>query len=176
MQGFVNLATDLGYAISVLLPVLCYLVGAGILIASLWGLFQLARGHLRERMWTPFVGIFIASALFSFDKLLNAANGTVGSNHTASISGLTSYTPTTVNPSTMMGATPQSTLLNIINTFDLFFAAYGAAIVFWSLMELHAISKGNRRNGPGRALIHFTFGVALININVIAAAVMNYFA
>ena len=113
---------------------------------------------------------------FSFDKLLNAANGTVGSNHTASISGLTSYTPTTINPSTMMGATPQDTLLNIISTFDLFFMAYGAAIVFWALMELHAIGKGNRRHGVGRPLIHFAFGVALMNIDFIAPAVMNYFA
>ena len=98
----------------------------------------------------PFVGIFISATLFSFDKLLNAANGTVGSNHTASISGLTSYTPASVDPSTLMGATPQDTLLNIILAFDLFFMAYGAAIVFWALMELHAIGKGNRRHGFGR--------------------------
>ena len=155
MQGFVNLATDLGYAISVILPVLCYLVGAGIRIASLWGLFQcLARAQNRERMWMPFVGIFISATLFSFDKLLNAANGTVGSNHTASISGLTSYTPASVDPSTLMGATPQDTFLNIILAFDLFFMVYGAAIVFWSLLEFHAIGKGNRRHGFGRPAIH----------------------
>ena len=38
------------------------------------------------------------------------------------------------------------------------------------------VGKGNRRHGVGRPLIHFAFGVALMNIDFIAPAVMDYFA
>jgi len=176
MQGFVNLAVDIGHVILIMIPLICYLAGSGFIIGSLWSIYRITRGHGRERPWTPIVGIFIGSALFSFDQVLNAANATLGSSHTASMSGLTSYTADNVDPSNIVGITPQETWLNVITLFDPFFWAYGSAIVLWSLLEAKGQAQGHRRHSPSRIIVHFVFGVILLNTDVIAPAIMSHFS
>src|SRR5947209_3804395 len=121
MQGFINQAADLGYSIAVIVALICYLAVARFVLGSLWEIYRVVRSEGRLQLWAPIAGIFIGSALLSFDKLLNAANGTLGSSHTASMSSLTSYTPPSINQNGIVGATPQETWLNIINIFDPFF-------------------------------------------------------
>jgi hypothetical protein len=176
MPGFINLAADLGYSVSVIVALICFLAGAGFVLGGLWGIYRVVRSEGRLRLWAPIAGIFIGSALLSFDKLLNAANATLGSSHTASMSSLTSYTPPSIDPNGIVGATPQQTWLNIINLFDPFFMAYGAAIVLWALLEAKGMAQGHRRYAPSRVIVHFTFGVFLLNIDFVAPAIMSYFA
>ena len=178
MQGFVNLAADVGTAIAVLIPLICYLFGGGLLIASIWGFWQqLNPGSPSNRhpMW-PFASLFITTILLSFDRMLDFANASFGGGVTTNLSqNLTSYQPPTVNGS-MMGATPEDTLLNIITTFEYFFQAYGALVVLFGVLAMHHIMKGQQNQGMGRPIVQIVFGIAVMNVKSIAGTVMGYFA
>ncbi len=91
-------------------------------------------------------------------------------------SSLTSYTAPTVDTSALMGATPEATLLNIINVFIYFFRSYGALIVLLGIFSLKAVTEGRKRGGTGTSIIMSVFGFAVMNVDTIAAAVMQYFA
>jgi len=73
-----------------------------------------------------------------------------------------------VDTSALMGATPEATLLNIINVFIYFFRSYGALIVLLGIFSLKAVTEGRKRGGTGTSII--------MNVDTIAAAVMQYFA
>ncbi len=75
-----------------------------------------------------------------------------------------------------MGATPEATLLNIINVFIYFFRSYGALIVLLGIFSLKAVTEGRKRGGTGTSIIMSVFGFAVMNVDTIAAAVMQYFA
>ncbi len=177
MQGFVNFATDLGEVIAVLIPLICYLGGGGILIASGWGLWQMNRpGSFYEKHpWVPFVGPLFAGLLFTFDRVLNEGTKTMGGGGaTASMAAaVTSYTPPAVDPGTLLGTTPEATLLNIITTFIFFFRSYGALIVLLGLFKLKGVTDGNKRGHTGTSLVMISFGFAVMNIDVISSAIMK---
>jgi hypothetical protein len=179
MQGFVNFADDIGVAISVILPAICYLVGFGFILAAGWGMWQLSRGghgRLAARPWTPFVTLFIGAALLSYDRMLNLGEATLGSSQQASMAAtMTSYTPPTVDPSTLTGNSPEQTVLNIIAAFDYFFMSYGALIVLMGILALHHVSEGRRRHGPSLPIVQIVFGFGVMNIDTIAPFVMSYF-
>jgi hypothetical protein len=181
MQGFVNFADDIGVAISVIIPAICYLAGTGFILAAGWGMWQLSHGgyshrRLMARPWTPFVTLFIGAALLSYDRILNLGEATLGSAQQASMAaGMTSYTPPTVDPGTLTGTSPEQTVLNVINVFDYFFMSYGALIVLMGILALHHVSEGRRRHGPSLALVQIVFGFGVMNIDTIAPFVMSYF-
>lgn len=178
MQGFVNLAADFGYAIAVLIPLICYLMGGGLLIASIYGFWQwLNPSHSARHPWMPFAALFTSAALLSYDRMLNFANNTFGGGIGSSLSAsLTSYTAPTLNPATMVGATPEDTLLNIISAFELFFEAYGALVVLFGLMGLYHVMQGNRQHTMGKPIVQMVFGIGVMNVLSIATTVMGYFA
>jgi hypothetical protein len=180
MQGFVNFADDIGVAISILIPTICYLVGVSFIMAAGWGFMQLskgAHGRIASHPWMPFVTLFIGAALLSYDRMLNLAEATIGSAQTASMSdGLTSYTPPTVNPASLVGNSPEQTILNVINVFEYFFVCYGALIVLGGILALKYVSEGRRRHGPSLAIVQIVFGLAVMNIDTIAPTIMGYFA
>src|ERR1700730_17970939 len=132
MQGFVNFADDIGVAISFLIPTICYLVGFSFIMAAGWGFMQLSKGatgRLAFHPWTPFVTLLIGAAIISYDRMLNLAGGTIGSTQTAALSdNLTAYTPPPTDPNTLMGSSPEQTVLNVINVFEYFSMSYGALI------------------------------------------------
>ena len=66
MQGFVNLATDIGVVLATLIPLICYLMGGGLLIAALYGFWQLLK-HGSESNRNPFLPW---AALFTSATLL----------------------------------------------------------------------------------------------------------
>jgi hypothetical protein len=109
--------------------------------------------------------------------MLNLAEATIGSAQTASMSdGLTSYTPPTVNPASLVGNSPEQTILNVINVFEYFFVCYGALIVLGGILALKYVSEGRRRHGPSLAIVQIVFGLAVMNIDTIAPTIMGYFA
>ena len=177
MQGFVNMAADLGTAIAVLVPLLCYLMGGGFLIASMWGFWQLTHANgAGGRPWWPFATLTISATLLSFDRMLNFANASFGGGVTTNLSQqLTSYQPPAVNGG-IMGATPEDTLLNILATFDYFFEAYGALVVLFGVLALHNVMKGDRNHSMGPSIVRIVFGLGVMNVQSIAATVMGYFA
>ena len=178
MQGFVNFAADIGTAIAVLIPLICYLFGGGLLIASIWGFWQVLNpGSATHRHpWRPFAALTISTALLSFDRIVNFATASFGGGvNSALTTDLTSYTPPAVNGS-LMGATPEDTLLNIITAFEYFFEAYGALVVLFGLLSLHHVMKGTHQHGIGKPLVQIVFGIAVMNVSSIATTVMGYFA
>ena len=177
MQGFINFADDIGYCISVLVPLLCYLFGGGFLLASFWAFVQLGRPGNKHQFqpWVPALTLFVASTLLSFDQMLNLATKTFGGGGvTASVTGLTSYTAPTVDGTTLLGASPQETLVNIIKTFNIFFESYGALIVLLGVMALKAANDGNGRTHPRACAIMMFFGLCVMNAQTIATEVVAY--
>ncbi len=178
MQGFVNLATDVGEVIAILIPLICYLGAGGILIASGWGLWQMNRpGSFYEKHpWVPFVGPLFAGMLLTFDRVLNEGSNTMGGGGAAAsmAAAVTSYTPPTVDPTTLLGATPEATLLNIITTFIFFFRSYGALIVLLGFFKLKGVTDGNKRGHTGTSLIMITFGFAVMNADTISSDIMSH--
>jgi hypothetical protein len=179
MQGFVNFADDIGQAISMILPMVCYLAGWSFLIVAGWGFWQLASGRngkLSARPWMPFVTLFIGAALLTFDRMLNLGEATLGSTQTASMAdGMTSYTPPTVSSSGLVGSSPEQTILNVIALFEYFFKSYGALLVLGGMLALHHVNEGKRRHGPLLPIIQMIFGFGVMNIDAIAPYVMSYF-
>ena len=176
MQGFVNLGADVGVAIAVLIPLICYLTGGGLLIASIYWFWQwLNPARSIRHPWMPFAALFTASALLSYQRMLNFANGTFGGGVTTSSSALTSYTVPTLDPSTMAGATPEDTLLNIITAFEFFFQSYGALVVLFGLLGLYHVMQGNRQHSASKPIVQMVFGIAVMNVHSIAATVIGYF-
>ena len=179
MQGFVNLATDVGEVIAILIPLICYLSAGGILIASGWGLWQMNRpGSFYEKHpWVPFVGPLFAGMLLTFDRVLNEGSATMGGGGAeASMAAVvTSYTPPTVDPSTLLGTTPEATLLNIITTFIFFFRSYGALMVLLGLFKLKGVTDGHKRGHTGTSLVMIAFGFCVMNVDVISSQIMSHF-
>lgn len=179
MQGFVNFADDIGQAITVIIPFLCYIIGWSFMIGAGWGMWHLSSGRhsrLAARPWMPFVTLFVGAALLTFDRMLNLGEGTLGSSQTASLAdGMTSYTDPTVTTSTLAGSSPEATVLNVISMFEYFFVAYGALIVLAGILALHHVSEGRRQHGPLLPAIQILFGFCVMNIETIAPYIMSYF-
>ena len=177
MQGFVNLGADVGIAIAVVIPLICYLTGGGLLLAALYGFWQWANpAHTQRHPFVPFAALFTAATLLSYDRMLNFANNTFGGGVTTSLSTtLSSYAPPTVNPSTLAGATPEDTLLNIINAFSVFFQAYGALVVLFGTLGMYHVMQGNRQHTVSKPIVQIVFGIAVMNVQTIAPTVMGYF-
>lgn len=177
MQGFVNFAYDIGYGIAWLIPAICYLGGGSFLLASMYGFWQILNpgSHTHRRPFWPFVTLFISATLLSFDRMLTFANNTFGGGVQASLAGsLSSYQPPQINAGGFVGATPEDTLLNIIAAFEYFFEAYGALIVLFAVFTFYNNHKGHRHH-YGHPMIQLVFGVAVMNVQSIAAVIVGYF-
>ncbi|RYY15038.1 MAG: hypothetical protein EON55_07185 [Alphaproteobacteria bacterium] len=177
MQGFVNFASDIAYGLAWVIPTICYLGGGSLLLASLYGFWQMQNpgSQASRRPFLPFITMFVAATLLSFDRMLTFANNTFGGGVSSSVAaGLTSYTAPTLDPSNLVGGTPAQTLLSIIAAFLYFFRVYGALIVLLAVFSFYETQKGNR-NQNGHPLIQAMFGVAVMNVDTIAAAIIAYF-
>jgi len=177
VQGFVNLGADFGQAISILIPLICYLMGGGLLIASIYGFWQWLNPVRSPRHpWVPFVALFTSAALLSYDRMLTFANNSFGGGVSASLTGnLTSYAAPTLDAAGMLGATPEDTLLNIIGMFIYFFRSYGALIVLLGVFSLKSVVEGNRKGATSLSIIMIGFGFCIMNVDSIAAAIVQMF-
>lgn len=181
MQGFVNLAADIGVVLAMLIPLVCYLMGGSLLIGAIYGFWQMSKpgSESSRHPFLPWAALFTSATLLSYDRMLNFANNSFGGGVTSSLSSnLTTYAPTNVSGSSMMGATPEDTLLNIISAFDLYFKAYGALVALFGVLGLYHLTKGNRHHHHtlSKPVVQLVFGIAVMNVQSIAAVVMGYFA
>ena len=178
MQGFVNFAASVAYALEWIIPTICYLVGSGLFILAGYGAWQCWRSGSwwSSRKFLIVTESIVGSLLLTFPSFLNEANRTFGSNVTATISaGATAYVPPVVNTSALIGATPEQTLLNFITLFQGFFISYGAFIVLVSVFLFRGVTRGETRHGYSLPLISFAFGIALMNLQTIAQWVISNF-
>ena len=179
MQGLVNFAIALADGIAVLLPTFCYLAACMCFTYFVWTLWKWSEPHSRyhhlrvERPWAPFISLVLSGVFASFPTFLTMANVSAGTNL---LVGLTSYAPTTPpSASGVLGATPDASVINVVELFQYFFQAFGAACVFWAILRWRGIINGRLNGSPTACGVQFVFGVLLINIVTIASGIQAFF-
>jgi hypothetical protein len=156
MQGLVNFTTAIADGIAVVLPAFCYLMACSCFIFFGWTLWTWAESHARfshphhHRPWIPFVSLVLCGVFATFPNVLTMADVSAG---TDLVVGLTQYTPTTPpNASSVLGATPNASVINVITLFQYFFQAFGAACVsgpsFAGAASSTAVYRDRRHRAP----------------------------
>lgn len=176
MQGLVDLASQLGYAMAVLLPSFCYAAALGTFLFGGWGLWMQSRpdNPFRGRPWVPWVSLVLCGAFASFDQILTLANGSAGTGLQVSVSALTSYTPPAVNGG-VLGASPADGIVNVVKLFQAFFQAFGAMACFFAVYSWRGVINGGNTRSQGGCAVQFVFGIMLINILTISQWLVNIF-
>ena len=179
MQGLVNFSTAIADSIAVALPALCYLMACGCLFFAAWTFRSWAyhnhshHHHFHNRPWVPFISLILCGVFASFPHLLTMANVSAGTSLAVSITKYQATTPG--NAANILGATPQTTVINVVTLFQYFFQAFGAACVFWAIVTWRSIVNGVTRGSPTACAIQFAFGVMCINILTVANGVVSFF-
>lgn len=177
MQGLVNFASDIGEAIAVLLPALCYLAAIACFLMAGWGFWRQAQpdNPHRGRPWVPMISLLLCGVFATFDKFLTRADVSAGTGLQVSlVQGLTSFTPPTVT-SSMLGSTPGQTVANIVQLFVVFFQPFGALMCFLAVMAWHSIIRGHSNRSQAGCGIQFVFGILLINITAVSNFLISLF-
>jgi hypothetical protein len=179
MQGLIDFTTALADGLAVTLPAFCYLAACGCFLFFAWTLWRWAEPHSRyqhhriDQPWVPFISLILSGVFASFPHLLTMANVSAGTSMTV---GLTTYAATTPpNGSTLMGASPDATVINVVHLFQYFFEAFGAACVFWSIIRWRSIINGSASGSQSACGVQFVFGVLCINIMSVANGVESFF-
>ena len=179
MQGLVNFTTALADGIAVALPTFCYLAACGCFLYFAWTLWKWSEPHARyhhhriERPWAPFISLALSGVFASFPTFLTMANVSAGTNL---VVGLTTYAPTTApNASSVLGATPDASVINVVTLFQYFFQAFGAACVFWAILRWRGIINGRLNGSPTACGVQFLFGVLCINVVTVATGIESFF-
>jgi hypothetical protein len=176
MQGLANFAQQVALILAVLLPTFLYCSAFGLFLFAAWGFWQQAQPHnpFRGRPWIPGLSLVLSGACASFPAILNKVNISAGSSVTTSIvAGLTSYSAP--DPTTLLGATPGDTVLNIIGTFQGFFQVFGAMTCFFAMMAWRAAVNGRSNRQWGGCGVQFVFGATLINVYAISQWLVGIF-
>ena len=78
------------------------------------------------------------------------------------MTSLTSYTATTPgSANNVLGATPQNTVINVVTLFQYFFEAFGAACVWWAIVQM-----ARDRQWPQRGIADGVRGAVRFRRNV----------
>ncbi len=178
MQGLVNFTTAIADGIAVMLPAFCYLAACMCFFFFTWTLWTWSQPHRHHhqhwhRPWVPFVSLILSGVFATFPNFLTMANVSAGTNM---VVALGSYAPTTPgNASSILGASPSETVVNVVQLFQYFFEAFGAACVFWAIITWRSVINGRTRGTQIACLVQFVFGVMCINIVTIASGVVALF-
>ena len=177
MQGLTTLAYAIGQIFAILLPTLCYLAALSLFLFAGWGFWRQAQpdNPFRGKPWVPITGLLFCGVFASFPKFLTMANRSAGSDITVGVSGLSSYsTPTST--SSILGTTPADSVVAIVQTFQLFFQAFGAMMAFAAMYALWSTMRGTSRRTPGACFVQFVFAVMLINVVTVSQWLVGFFA
>src|SRR5271157_2718063 len=179
MQGLVDFASQIGEVFAVLLPTYAYLAALGCFLFAAWGFWMLGQPHnpFRGRPWIPLVSLILTGAFASFDKILSMALASGGSSLTASITALSSYAaPSVTDTSSLMGASPSATLVNVVTLFQAFFQSFGAMCAFFALLSWRSVTNGHANRSQMGCVVQFVFGIMLINILAITNGLIAMFS
>ena len=134
MQGLVNFTTAIADGIAVALPTFCYLSACGCFMYFAWTLWKWSEPHARyhhnriERPWAPFISLALSGVFASFTTFLTMANVSTGTNL---LVGLTAYAPSTApNASSVLGATPDASVINVVTLVPVFFSGFRCRLRF----------------------------------------------
>ena len=176
MQGLTTFAYAVGQGFATLVPTLSYLAASSLFLFAGWGFWRQSQpdNPFRGKPWIPIMALLFCGIFASFDRFLTMANRSAGSSITVGVSGLSSYsTPTST--SSMLGSTPADSVVAIVQTFQLFFQAFGAMMAFAALYALWSTMRGTSRRTPGACFVQFVFAVMLINVVTISQWLVGFF-
>lgn len=178
MQGLVNFSTALADGIAVMLPTFCYLAACSCFFFAVWTFWAMANHrhhhHHWMRPWVPFVSLILCGVFATFPKFLTMVDVSAGTSLAVSI---TSYAPTIpLSASSVLGSTPTATVINVVQLFQYFFQAFGAACVFWAILSWRSIINGRTNGSPSACGVKLLFGVMCINILSVAKGVVTLFS
>ena len=177
MQGLINFASAIGFALATLLPAFCYLAAITLFLFAGWGFWKQAQpdNPFRQRPWIPALSLVLCGVFATFDKFLTKANVSAGTNlQVTLVQGLTSYTAPTPSAD-LLGQTPGDAIVNVVQLFQAFFQSFGAMCCFFAILAWRAVVNGQSNRGQTGCGIQFTFGVMLINVLTIAQWLVNSF-
>lgn len=175
MQGLVNFAGEIGNAIAVFLPTLCYLMALFSFLFAAWGFWMQTdpSNPFHGRPWIPIASLVLSGAFASFDRVLTMANASAGTNLQVSVSSLTSYTAPTV--SSVLGNSPADAIVNVVTLFQGFFQSFGAMACLFALVAWRSIINGQNNKTQGGCVVQFAFGVMLMNIVTVTSWLTQIF-
>ena len=164
MEALYTFANEIGFVLAALIVPLCYLGSIWVFFLSVSGFLRQAKpdNPYRGRPWVPFVLLLMSGGLASFDTLLTKANVSFGSSVVVRMSPLVSYTPVG-NTADLMGANPGEFIVNVVELFWGFFAAFGAMACLSAYWSRVAAVTGRSNASGSSAVIKALFGIALIN-------------
>ena len=176
MQGLTNFAYAVGQGFAVLVPTFSYLAALSLFLFAGWGFWRQSQpdNPFRGKPWIPLTALLFCGVFASFSRFLTMANRSAGSSITVGVAGLSSYsTPTST--SSIMGTTPADSVVAIVQTFQLFFQAFGAMMAFAAMYALWSTMRGTSRRTPGACFVQFVFAVMLINVVTISQWLVGFF-
>ena len=164
MQGLVNFAGDIGNAIAIFIPTICYLMALFCFLFAAWGFWMQSdpTNPFHGRPWIPLVSLILSGAFASFDHVLTMANASAGTHLTVSVGALTSYSPPAVN--NVLGNAPADAIVNVVTLFSAFFQSFGALACLFAVIAWRGIVNGQNNRTQGGCVVQFVFGVMLMNI------------
>ena len=151
MQGLTTFAYAVGQIFATLLPTLCYLAALSLFLFAGWGFWRQAQpdNPFRGKPWLPITGLLFCAGLSSYSSPSPASN--------------------------LMGTTPADSVVAIVQTFQLFFQAFGAMMAFAAMYALWSTMRGTSRRTPGACFVQFVFAVMLINVVTISQWLVGFF-
>ncbi len=178
MQGLIEFATDIADGISVVLPALCYAAAIFCFMFFAWTLWMWSQPHRHHhhhwhRPWVPLVSLILCGVFASFPKFLSMTNVSMGTNTVVTLGQYAPPPPP--NGSNLLGNSPEQTVLNVVQVFQYFFEAFGAACIFWAILRWRGIVNGHVQGSPTSCGIQFLFGACCMNVMVIATTIVGYF-
>ncbi|MFT8828169.1 hypothetical protein [Acetobacter syzygii] len=173
MEALFSFAQSIGNAFAYLVPTLCYITGSAFLAASVYGMYNRGRGE-NSPSSSPFVCaalFFVGASFLSFPEFLNMGNSTMGFSGSVSLgSGGTAMKFSTQDVQTAINKGPTALLISFLHLFSMYFACYGALLVYWGMCRQIGRMKGqnNSSSGTNFAIIFFSF--LLMNAETVATA------
>ncbi|MFT8482607.1 MAG: hypothetical protein ABF689_06315 [Gluconobacter cerinus] len=175
MEGLFDFAQDLGAALSWLLPFLCYVGGGCFLLSGVMGIFQrssISNGLLSKGV-VPEMMILVGATFLSFPEFLNMGNRTLGFEGNAGIGtpAKMSFSSDALMTAAQRG--PLAALTAILNVFHVYFAAYGALIVYFAIVRQMGRAKGTNNSSTGLNMVMGIAGFLVMNADVLGPALLK---
>lgn len=174
MEALFAFAQSIGASLAYLLPTLCYVTGGVFFLSSIYGLYGLGKGENgpANSPLVIFGLISVGASLLSFPEFLNMGNATLGFTGTASL-GSAGSSPMRFSADdiqTAINKGPTALLISFLHLFQMYFACYGALLVYWGMVRQIGSMKGKNNSPTSLNLIIIICSFILMNAETFATA------
>lgn len=172
MQWFITISNRVGGLIFAWLGPFCLIAGMAAIAGGAYALWQSSnpRSSWHARKWAPAIIMMCGFLLVGFTNLLNLTGATLGTTGSYGV-GMSSYEQIDIGAWANM--TPVQSVVAILESFKLFWAAVGAAVCFRGVMAAIGVAKGTRRHGWGVPAVWFISGSLVARIDQVAASLIQ---